>query len=77
MFFRTKRAHLDPICGMRLSSEQNGLTYTYIGQEYHFCSQACYDLFRRSPEYYIALLAHDDRGHCGIRFPSESVAQAI
>ena len=76
MFFRTKRARVDPICGMRLLSEQDGLTYTYIGQEYHFCSKACYELFLRSPEYYITLLAHDDRGHCGVRFPSRGLAQA-
>ena len=77
MFFRRKQVRIDPICGKRLSSEQNELTYTYIGQEYHFCSQECHDLFLRSPEYYITLLAHDERGHCGIRFPAKRVAQAI
>ena len=69
-----QRALLDPICGMRLLS-QNGLAYTYIGQEYNFCSQGCYDMFLRSPEYYITLLAHNHRGHCGIRSPSKKIAQ--
>jgi YHS domain-containing protein len=70
MVAKTHRVLLDPICGTRLLSEEIWATYTYIGQEYSFCCKECYDLFRRSPEYFIALLAHNDRGNCGIRPPS-------
>ncbi len=66
MVEKPQRVLVDPICGMRLSSDKIWATYTYIGQEYHFCSEECYALFLRSPAYYITLLAHDDRGHCGI-----------
>lgn len=65
------------LCGLCLEPEEIGATYTYIGQEYNFCSQECYDLFLRSPEYYIGLLAHDDRGHCGIRSPCKRMAEII
>ena len=71
MAAKTQHVLLDPICGMRLSSEQIWATNTYIGQEYYFCSQECYALFLRSPEYYISLLAHNNRGHLGIRSPSK------
>ena len=75
MVVQAQRDVLDPICGMRLMSEQNWASYIYIGQEYKFCSQGCYDLFLRSPAYYITLLAHDDRGHCGILSPAKKMAQ--
>jgi YHS domain-containing protein len=77
MVAQTEHVLLDPICGRRLSSEQIWATYTYIGREYHFCSKECYELFLRSPAYYITLLAHDDRGHCGIRSRSKRRAPII
>jgi YHS domain-containing protein len=55
----------DPMCGMHLDTDEIAATYVYIGRIYTFCSIECHDLFVRSPEQYMLLLAHDPQGHCG------------
>ncbi len=62
---------LDPVCGMQLSPEQTIMTYTYIGQTYAFCSRECHERFARSPEHFVALVAHEPKGHCGYLCPGQ------
>jgi YHS domain-containing protein len=33
----------DPVCGMRIDSEEAAGTIEYEGKRYYFCSQACHD----------------------------------
>lgn len=40
----------DPVCGMRASE---GITFSYKGQNYFFCSDHCKQQFEKDPEAYI------------------------
>ena len=63
----TNTLTFDPICGMWLEPGQAAATHTYLGQAYAFCCTECRDLFARTPEVYVAWLAHEPEqgaGHC-------------
>ena len=68
---RSQKKLIDPICGMRLDSDQVAATYIYLGQEYSFCSIECHDMFDRTPEHYVTHLAHEINGHWGHRCPNQ------
>ena len=42
----------DPVCGMRIDSEEAAGTLEYAGKRYYFCSQACHDAFEADPTSY-------------------------
>ena len=44
----------DPVCGMRIESEEAAATTEYQGKTYYFCSQTCYDAFQADPTAYAA-----------------------
>ena len=37
---------VDPVCGMRIDSEEAAGTIEHGGKTYYFCSQTCYDAFK-------------------------------
>ena len=39
----------DPVCGMRIDSDDAAATTEYEGTTYYFCSQACHDVFVADP----------------------------
>jgi Cu+-exporting ATPase len=39
----------DPVCGMRIDSDDAAATAEYEGTTYYFCSQACHDVFVADP----------------------------
>jgi Cu+-exporting ATPase len=43
----------DPVCGMRIDSEEAAGILEYEGRTYYFCSQACYDAFEADPTSYV------------------------
>ena len=43
----------DPVCGMRIDSEEAAGTIEYGGKTYYFCSQACHDAFEADPTSYV------------------------
>jgi Cu+-exporting ATPase len=43
----------DPVCGMRIDSEEAAGTLEYGGKTYYFCSQACHDAFEADPISYV------------------------
>jgi YHS domain-containing protein len=43
----------DPVCGMRIESEEAASTTTFGGTTYYFCSQSCYDAFTADPGTYV------------------------
>jgi YHS domain-containing protein len=43
----------DPVCGMRIDSEEAAGTIEYEGKRYFFCSQACHDAFEADPTSYL------------------------
>jgi Cu+-exporting ATPase len=43
----------DPVCGMRIDSEEAAGTLEYEGKTYYFCSQACHDAFEADPTPYV------------------------
>jgi YHS domain-containing protein len=43
----------DPVCGMRIDSEEAAGTLEYEGKRYYFCSQACHDAFEADPMSYV------------------------
>jgi YHS domain-containing protein len=59
----------DPICGMWLRTDEIAITFAYLGQIYGFCCAECRDLFVRSPEVYVAHLAHEPHQSAGHRCP--------
>jgi Cu+-exporting ATPase len=44
----------DPVCGMRIDSEDAAATAEHRGATYYFCSQACHDAFVGDPGAYTA-----------------------
>lgn len=44
----------DPVCGMRIESEEAAGTIEYEGKTYYFCSQPCHDAFQADPSAYMA-----------------------
>lgn len=43
----------DPVCGMRIDSEEAAGTLEYEEKTYYFCSQACHDAFGADPTPYV------------------------
>jgi YHS domain-containing protein len=43
----------DPVCGMRIDSDDAVATVEHGGTSYHFCSQACHDAFVADPASFI------------------------
>ena len=43
----------DPVCGMRIDSEEAAGTTQYQGTTYYFCSQSCHDAFVANPSEYV------------------------
>ena len=43
----------DPVCGMRIDSEEAAGTAEYGGTTFSFCSQACHDAFVANPSEYV------------------------
>jgi len=41
---------IDPVCGMRVDTDDAAATDEYEGKTYYFCSQACRDAFRADPD---------------------------
>jgi Cu+-exporting ATPase len=44
----------DPVCGMRIDSDDAAATAEYEGKTYYFCSEACRDRFEADPASYAA-----------------------
>ena len=44
---------VDPVCGMRIDSEEAAGTIEHGGKTYYFCSQTCYDAFKADPASYV------------------------
>lgn len=44
---------VDPVCGMRIDSDEAVGSIEHGGTTYHFCSQACYDAFGANPAAYV------------------------
>jgi P-type Cu+ transporter len=44
---------VDPVCGMRIDSEEAAGTIEHEGKTYYFCSQTCYDAFEADPAAYV------------------------
>lgn len=44
----------DPVCGMRIDSEDAAATAEHSSATYYFCSQACHDAFVGNPGAYTA-----------------------
>lgn len=49
---------IDPVCGMSIDPATAAGKTSYEGRDYHFCSKACEDEFKRDPARY----RHADTG---------------
>jgi len=45
---------VDPVCGMRIESDEAAGTVDHEGTTYYFCSQTCLDAFKADPTPYVA-----------------------
>ncbi len=45
---------VDPVCGMRIESDEAAATIEHEGTTLYFCSQACHDAFKADPSAYMA-----------------------
>jgi P-type Cu+ transporter len=43
---------VDPVCGMRIESDEAAGAIDYAGKTYYFCSQTCHDAFVADPSTY-------------------------
>lgn len=44
----------DPVCGMRIDTDDAVATAEYEGATYYFCSEACHDAFAEDPAVFAA-----------------------
>ena len=44
----------DPVCNMTFVAKKAVATADHAGVTYHFCTEACKNLFTRDPERYVA-----------------------
>ena len=44
----------DPVCGMRIDTEDAVASLEHEGKTYYFCSEACRDAFVEDPSRYVA-----------------------
>lgn len=44
----------DPVCGMKVHSEQASYKFVYQNEQYFFCSQHCLESFKQKPDKYLA-----------------------
>jgi Cu+-exporting ATPase len=44
----------DPVCGMRIDTDDAAATADYEGTTYYFCSEACHDAFVADPTSYAS-----------------------
>lgn len=44
----------DPVCGMKVNSEQASYKFDYQNEQYFFCSQHCLESFKQKPDKYLA-----------------------
>ena len=44
----------DPVCGMRIDSDDAAATADHEGTTYYFCSEACQDTFVADPASYVS-----------------------
>ena len=42
----------DPVCGMSVDEKKSGVTTTYKGKTYYFCSAGCKATFEKAPDKY-------------------------
>lgn len=42
----------DPVCGMRIDTDDAAALAEHEGKTYYFCSQACHDVFVADPAAY-------------------------
>jgi Cu+-exporting ATPase len=45
---------VDPVCGMRIESDEAAGTVDREGTTYYFCSQTCLDAFKADPTAYVS-----------------------
>ncbi len=43
----------DPVCGKLVSLAEPGVSCSYKGREYHFCSSDCQGAFEKKPDKYL------------------------
>lgn len=48
----TAKSMVDPVCGMTVSADE-GVSLTYEGVMFHFCSETCRREFLRHPRSYV------------------------
>jgi len=52
--FKKSHKATDPVCFMKVEKDEKALTYSYKGQRYYFCSENCWEQFKREPEKYLS-----------------------
>jgi Cu+-exporting ATPase len=43
----------DPVCGMRVDTEDAIASAEYDGETYYFCSEACHEAFVADPDAFV------------------------
>lgn len=54
--YQRANAVTDPVCGMQVTKAE-GLTHSYGGKTYYFCTQHCLDRFAAQPEQFVSAIA--------------------
>lgn len=50
--FKSSIKATDPVCLMKVAKDENALNYEYQGETYYFCSDSCYQEFKKNPARY-------------------------
>lgn len=48
-----KQQELDPVCGMKVDTENCEAVFEYRDEDFYFCSERCLNEFKAKPEPYF------------------------
>lgn len=51
--FKKSQKITDPVCLMKVSTENAAISYEYKHKRYYFCSEGCCDEFAKNPHKYV------------------------
>jgi len=50
---KSKKAVVDPVCGMQVVPDKAQFVHNLDGQKYYFCAEACRKSFEEDPQIYL------------------------
>ena len=52
-FSSEQETHVDPVCGMKVASDEAANSFKYDGKTWYFCCEHCLEKFKENPERFL------------------------